>query len=129
METLSLELRDILDPSNNIKTQELRAVEVFFFMEAEQVYRQIREVLAVRLSNDIRAVVQKLGSIEKLKYLHPQDTKGFMRALYVNLMMGNYLGRLHTLKQAGEEKSFLTLWVLLRFLLRKPSSSCVHWFP
>jgi len=106
MKTLSLELRDILDPSNNIKTQELRAVEVFFFAEAEQVYRQIREVLAVRLSNDIRTVVQKLGSIEKLKYLHPQDTKGFMRALYVNLMMGNYLGRLHTLKQAGEEKEF-----------------------
>ncbi|RUM32467.1 MAG: hypothetical protein DSY42_00915, partial [Aquifex sp.] len=106
METINLELRDILDPANNIKTQEIRAIEVFFFAEAEQVYKQIREVLAVRLSNDIRAVVQRLGSIERLKYLHPQDSRSFMRALYVNLMMGNYLGRLHTLKQAGEEKEF-----------------------
>ena len=106
MGTINLELKDILDPANNIKTQEIRAIELFFFAESEQVYKQIREVLAVRLSNDIRNVVQKLGSIEKLKYLHPQDTKGFMRALYVNLMMGHYLGRLHTLKQAGEEKEF-----------------------
>ncbi len=106
METINLELKDILDPANNIKTQEIRAIELFFFAESEQVYKQIREVLAVRLSNDIRVVVQKLGSIEKLQYLHPQDTKGFMRALYVNLMMGHYLGRLHTLKQAGEEKEF-----------------------
>ena len=106
METINLELKDILDPANNIKTQEIRAIELFFFAESEQVYKQIKEVLAVRLSNDIRTVVQKLGSIEKLQYLHPQDTKGFMRALYVNLMMGNYLGRLHILRQAGEEKEF-----------------------
>ena len=109
METINLELKDILDPANNIKTQEVRALELFFFTEAEQVYRQIREVLAVRLSGDIKAVVQKLGSIERLKYLHPQDTKGFMRALYVNLMLGNLIGRLHTLKQAGEEKDFSNL--------------------
>ncbi|HIQ48574.1 MAG TPA: hypothetical protein EYH58_02920, partial [Aquifex aeolicus] len=109
MEAITLELKDILDPASNLKTQELRAIEILFFVESEQVYKQIKEVLAIRLSKDIRAVVQRLGSIEKLKYLHPQDTKSFMRALYVELMMGYYLGRLHILRQAGEEKEFSSL--------------------
>jgi len=109
MESVVIDLKDLLDAVNNVKTQELRAIDTFFFAEAEQVYGQIREVLAVRLSNDIRAVVQKLGSIEKLKFLHPQDTKGFMRGVYVSLMVGNLIGRLHTLKQAGEEKEFASV--------------------
>jgi len=103
MDSLNIPLVDL---ENNLKTQELRAIELFWYAEAEQIYKQIREVLASRLSRDIREVVKRLGSIERLKYLHPQDTKSFMRALYVNLMLGNLMGRLHTLRQAGEEKEF-----------------------
>ncbi len=32
-----------------------------------------------------------------------------MRALYVSLMLGNLIGRLHTLKQTGEEKEFASI--------------------
>ncbi len=102
---IALDLKDLVDATNNVKTQELRAVEVFFFAEAEQVYSQIKEVLAQRLTSDITLLVQRRG-LKGLDGLYARDVKGFMRGIYVELMLGNLVGRLHTLKQAGEEREF-----------------------
>ncbi len=104
-ELIVIDLKDLVDATNNVKTQELRAVEVFFFAEAEQVYSQIKEVLAQRLTGDITLLVQRRG-FKGLDGLYARDVKGFMRAVYVELMLGNLIGRLHTLKQAGEEREF-----------------------
>ncbi len=107
-ELIVIDLKDLVDATNNVKTQDLRAVEVFFFAEAEQAYSQIREVLSDRLTRDITLLVERRG-LKNLKGLYARDVKGFMRALYVSLMLGNLVGRLHTLKQTGEEKELASV--------------------
>jgi len=97
---------EVLDYEGGAKTADIRALDIFFFAEGEQVFKQIREVAVLKLTNDITAVVQRLGSIEKLRYLHPSDTRSFMRAVYVNIATGYLLGKLHITKQIGEHYTF-----------------------
>jgi hypothetical protein len=103
MDSIKIEL---LDYEGGAKTADIRALDTFYFVEGEQVFTQIREITAQRLTQDLTAVVQRLGSIEKLQYLHPQDTRSFMRAVYVNLAVGYLLGKLHVEKQLGENYTF-----------------------
>ena len=97
---------ELLDYEGGAKTADIRALDTFYFAEGEQVFTQIREVTAERLTNDLIYVIRKVGSIERLQYLHPQDTCSFMRAVYVNLAVGYLLGKLHIEKQLGENYTF-----------------------
>ena len=103
MDSIKIEL---LDYEGGAKTADIRALDTFYFAEGEQVFTQIREVTAERLTNDLIYVIRKVGSIEKLQYLHPQDTRSFMRAVYVSLGVGYLLGKLHIEKQLGENYTF-----------------------
>jgi len=97
---------EVLDYEGGAKTADIRALDTFYFVEGEQVFRQIREVLATRLTDDLKKVIERIGSIERLRYLHPADIRSFMRGVYVNLAVGYLLGKLHITKQVGEHYTF-----------------------